>query len=394
MFTCLNQIRALLLVGFRTLPQRKSTAGVVVIGIASVVAVLVSVLAVANGVNNTIRGSGRNDTAILLSSGADDEVDSLVSRTDYEAIVSMPEVVTDPSDKPFADGEVATVFPVRFKKSMEEGNITLRGVGTQGLSIHPSIHITDGRTFRPGLAELLVGSGVENQFRGFADGDRVKIGNLLWTVVGHFRSDDIFDSEVLADVHAVQSLTGIGNAYNSVYVRLKSAGELQSFKEAISSNPTLHLEVQSETKYFAAQSSSLSGALTTAAYVIGIIMACGALFGAIHSLYISADARKTEMATLRALGFGPASVLIGFLIEALSLALAGGCIGGALSWLLFDGHTATSMYGGMAQVVFHLDVSANLVELGVLWACAIGLLGALLPAVNASRLPVAEALRG
>lgn len=394
MFTCLNQVGALLMMGLQTIPQRKGTAAVVVIGIASVAAVLVSVLAIANGVEHTVSGSGRTDTAILLSSGADDEVDSLVSRADYETIASMPQVAAAPSDRPFADGEVATAFPVRFKNSTEEGDVTLRGVGTQGLLIHPSIHITDGRMFRPGLAELLVGSGVDDQFRGFADGDRLKIGNLLWTVVGHFKSDGIFDSEILADVHTVQSQTGMGDNYNSIYVRLKSASELQSFKDTISSNPTLHLEVQSEPKYYSAQSSSLSGALIAAAYVIGIIMACGALFGAIHSLYISADARKTEMATLRALGFSPGSVLTGFLIEALVLALAGGCIGGTLSWLLFDGHTATSMYGGMSQVVFHLKVSAHLVGLEVLWACAIGLLGALLPAVSASRLPVTEALRG
>lgn len=394
MFTRLNQIGALLTMGLQTLPQRKSTAGVVVIGIASVVAVLVSVLAIAQGVERTLGGSGRNDTAILLSSGADDEVDSLVPRADYDAIAGMPQVATAASGRPLADGEVVTAFPARFKNSSEEGSVTLRGLGTYGLAIHPSIHISHGRTFRPGLTELIVGAGVARRFRGFADGDRVKIGNSFWTVVGQFKSDNVHDSEVLADVRTVQSVMDMGNDYNSAYVRLKSADELQSLEEAVASNPTLHLETQSEPEYFAAQASGLSAALTVAAYVMGIIMACGAVFGAIHSLYIAADARRIEMATLRAIGFSPGSVLVGFLIEALFLAFAGGCIGGVLSWLLFNGHVVTSMYGGMSQVVFQLDVTAHLVGLGMVWACAIGLLGALLPALSTSRRPVTEALRG
>jgi putative ABC transport system permease protein len=394
MFSQFNQIGPLLTMGLQTLPQRKGSSGVVVVGSAGVVAVLVSILAISTGLDHTMRGSGRDDVAILLSAGADDESESLVSHANYDTIASMREVAAGADGKSLASPEIVTVFPVKFNKSADEGNVTLRGIALQGLALHPSVRITDGRVFRPGLTEMLVGSGVASQFQGFAIGDPVRVGNSVWTVTGHFESDDIHDSEVLADVNTVQSATDMGSYYNALYVRLKSSDELQAFKDAIGSNPTLHLDVQSEARYFAAQSAGLSGGLTVVAYVIGVIMASGALFGAIHSLYISADVRKVEMATLRALGFSTSSVMLAFLIEALVLAFVGGCIGAALGWLLFNGHTASTMSGGLSQVVFHLQVPLRLLVLGVIWACAIGLLGALIPAIRSSRQPVAEALRG
>lgn len=379
--------------GLLTLPQRKGPAGVVVIGVAGVVAVLVSVLAIAAGLDRTLRGSGRDDTVILVSAGADDESESLISQTDYDTIVSMPQIAEGSDGRLLVSPEIVTVFPVKFKNSAAEGNVTLRGMGVQGLALHPTIHMTDGRTFRSGLAEMLVGSGVAGQFQGFSTGDHVRVGNLVWTVVGHFESHDIHDSEVLADASLAQSAADMGSHYNTVYARLPSAQGMQAFKDEIARNPALHVDAQSESQYFAAQSAGLSGTLTLVAYVMGAIMACGALFGTIHSWYISADTRRVEMATLRAIGFGSGDVVVAFLIEALALALSGGASGAALAWLLFNGHTTTTMYGGLSQVVFQLQVPFHLIVSGVFWACAIGLPGALIPAVRAARLPVAAALR-
>ena len=388
-----KQIGPLLTMGLMTLPQRKGPSGVVAIGIAGVVAVLVSVLAISAGLERTLKGSGRTDTVVLLSAGSDDESESLVSHSDYDTVVSIPDIAKGADGKPLASAEVVAVFPVKFKTSAAEGNITLRGVGAQGLALHPTIHLTDGRMFHPGLAEMVVGSGVAGQFQGFATGEHVKVGNTIWTVVGHFESHDIHDSEVLADANIAQSAADMGGNYNTVYARLISADRVQAFKDQVARNPTLHLEVQSESQYFAAQSAGLSGTLTVVAYVMGVIMACGALFGAIHSLYISADTRRVEMATLRAIGFGNGGVMTAFLIEALALAAFGGSVGATLAWLLFNGHTTTTMYGGLSQVVFQLQVPFKLMATGVIWACAIGLIGALIPAFRASRLPIAEALR-
>lgn len=389
----LKQIGPLLLMALKTLPQRRGSSGVVVLGIAGVVAVLVTVLAIAAGVDSTFKVSGRNDTVVLMSTGSDGETDSAVPRADYEKVASMPEVARAADGKPLSSAEIVTVFPARLRKSGDEGNVSLRGIGPRGFLVHPSIHLSDGRSFRPGLREMIVGSGVASQFLGFSTGERVRIGSAIWTVTGHFTSHDIHDSEVLGDADTVQSAMDNGGYYSAIYVRLQGVAEVKPFEEETAHDPTLHLQAQTESQYFEAQSRGLYDSLTTAAYVVGAIMAMGALFGAIHSFYICADARRIEMATLRAIGFGSAGVMITFVIEALALALLGGLIGAALSWVLFNGGTVSTINGGLSQVVFKLHVSARLIAAGMVWACAIGLLGAWVPALRASRLPVAQALR-
>lgn len=396
MFATLKQTLSLLAIGLQTLPQRKSSSGVVVVGIAAVVAVLVSALAISAGIDRTLKGSGRDDTVLLLSAGSDGETGSMVSRAAFQTIASTAGVARTDEGKALVSPEIVTVFPVKFRDSGAPGNVGLRGIGAEGFVIHPTVRITAGKAFRPGLRELIVGAGVARQFQGFAIGDQVSVGSTQWVVTGHFESGDVHDSEVLADVDTVQSSLDMGGYYNSVYARLQSADAVPAFKDDIGSNPTLHLNVQTEAQYFLAQSKDLSEGLKVAAYVIGSIMALGALFGAVHSLYISADVRKGEMATLRAIGFGTVSVMLAFLIEALLLAVAGGCIGGALAWLLFNGNTASTINGingGLSQVVFQLHVSKSLIIQGVIWACIIGLFGALAPGMRAARLQVAEALR-
>jgi putative ABC transport system permease protein len=395
-FATLKQIRSLLAVGLQTLPQRKSTSGVVIVGIAGVVGVLVSALAISAGIERTLQGSGREDTVLLLSAGSDGETGSTVSHDEFATIADVPGVARTGDGKALVSPEIVTVFPVKFRKSGSPANVSLRGIGVEGFAIHPTVRITAGRTFRPGLREIIAGAGVARQFQGFAIGDRVAVGSTVWTVTGHFESGDVHDSEVLADVDTVQSALDMGGHYNSIYARLQSADMLPTFKDHIAHNPTLHLDAQSEAHYFLAQSQDLSAGLTVAAYVIGVIMALGALFGAVHSLYISTDIRMLEMAILRAIGFGAVSVMLAFLLEALLLAVAGGCIGGASAWLLFNGYTASTINGingGLSQVVFQLHVSMPLIVQGVIWACVIGLLGALAPGIRAARLQVAEALR-
>ncbi len=396
MFATLKQIRSLLAIGLQTLPRRKSTSGVVIIGIAAVVGVLVSALAISAGIEHTLKGSGRDDTVLLLSAGSDGETGSIVSHDELATIESAPGVARTSGGKALVSPEIVSVFPAAFKKSGNPANVSLRGLSAEGFAIHPTIRITAGRAFRPGLREIIAGTGVARQFQGFAVGDRVGVGSTIWTVTGHFESGDVRDSEVLADIGTVQSSLDMGGHYNSIYARLQSAADLPAFKEYVAHNPSLHLDVQTEAQYFISQSQDLAAGLTVAAYVIGVIMALGALFGAVHSFYISTDIRMSEMATLRAIGFGAVSVMIAFLIEALVLAVAGGCIGGASAWLLFNGYTASTINGingGLSQVVFQLRVSLPLIIQGVIWACVIGLLGALAPGIRAARLQVAEALR-
>ena len=388
-----KQIGALVAMGLNTLPQRTGSSSVVVVGIAGVVAVLVAVLAVADGLGSSLRVNGRSDTVILLSAGSDSETSSAVSRAEYDAVAGMQGVMHGADGKPLVLPEIVSVFTARFKSSAHTGTVSLRGIEAGGFEIHPSVHITDGRAFRPGVREMLVGSGVARQFAGFATGEQVKVGSTLWRVTGHFESHDIHDSEVLADVNTVQSAMDMGGDYSSVYVQLRSADGFPVFRDAVASNPALHLDAQIESEYFAAQSRDMVDTFSGIAYLIGTLMGIGALFGAVHSLYISADARKVEMGTLRAIGFGPGCVTIAFLIEALTLSLVGGCIGGFLAWLSLNGHSTSTSGGGLSQVIFQLHVSPTVIARGLIWACAIGLLGALIPAVRASRQPIVIALQ-
>ncbi len=393
MISFFRQVGPLLRMGLLTVPLRKGASSVIVIGIAGVVAVLVSMLAVAAGLDNSLKGTGRDDNVLVMSAGSDGEMVSALSRETFGTIAAMPQVARDVQGQPIASAEIVAVFPAKFLGSMADGNVSLRGVGKLGLTIHSNIQITAGRMFQPGLRELIVGAGVARIFHGFKVGDQVRIGNATWTVVGHYTSASIHDSEVVGDVDTVQSALEMGTYVNAVYARLKSGADVQGFRDELLRNPSLHVVTHIESDYFEAQSRDLSEALRMAAYTIGAIMALGALFGAVHSLYISADSRKVEMATLRAVGFRTDSITVAFMMEAAVLSLLGGCLGAALAYALFNGYVASTINTGLSQLVFELSVSWRLMFTGVLWACVIGLLGALVPAVRAARLPVAVALR-
>jgi putative ABC transport system permease protein len=389
----LIQTARLLVIGLKSLPGRRASSAVVVFGICSVVAVLVSVLAIANGLNRTVNGNGRADTAILLSAQAQGESSSQVSTAELDAIAVMHEVALGDDNTADISPEIVTMFPAVLAGSGDEGNIRVRGIGAKGWTLHPNIRITDGRAFRPGLQELLVGSGVAAQFRGLGLGDKVHMFNSVWTVTGHFESQDIHNSEVLVDANTVQSALGMGGYYSAIYARMRAPEQFHDLQEDIARDPTLHLDAFTEAKYYETQARQMTEVIVSIAYVIGVIMALGALLGAIHSLYIAADTRKIEMATLLALGFRPVSVMLSFLCEALLLSVIGGCCGAVLAWLIFNDHTTSTASDEMSQVVFQLHVSAALISTGLLWAFVIGLLGALIPAVHTSRIPAAEALR-
>lgn len=389
----LMQTTRLLAIGLKSLPGRRASSAVVVFGISCVVAVLVSVLAIANGLDRTVAGNGRTDTVILLSAQAQGESSSQISTAELETVSALHEVVKGTDNLPEISPEIITMFPALLAGSGEESNIRLRGIGAKGWALHPSIHITDGRAFHPGLQEMLVGSGVAARFRGLATGDQVHMFNSVWIVTGHFESQDIHDSEVLVDANTVQSALGMGGYYNAIYAQMQGADQFQDFQHDISNDPTLHLDAITEAKYYEGQSRKMTEMIISIAYVIGTIMALGALFGAIHSLYIAAATRKIEMATLLALGFRPISVMLSFMCEALLLSLLGGCCGAAVAWLILNGHTTSTASDEMSQVVFQLHVSADLISTGLIWACVIGLLGALVPAIHTSRIPPAEALR-
>jgi len=388
-----KQLIALTSMGIQTLPQRAGSSSVIVIGIAGVVAVLVSVLAMATGFRHTMADSGRPDRVIVLRGGSDAELNSNLTRSDVDTIANAPGLAKDAEGKAVLSAEVITVVNLPKIDTGSDSNVTLRGVGLQVEKVRPELKIVSGRMFRPAVRELIAGAGAAKQFRGLTPGSVLHLRNADWTVTGLFATNgDVHESELLADADTVGSAIE-RSGYSSVVGLLTSASEFGTFKDALTTDPQLKVDVEREPEYYAAQSKQLTQLITVVGNTVAIIMAIGAMFGALNSMYAAVDARTLEIATLRAIGFGALPVLLSVMLEALALSLLGGLLGAALAWWFFNGHTVSTLGGAFAQIVFQVTVTTSLMVTGLVWACAIGVLGGLFPAVRSARLPVAEALR-
>jgi len=389
----IKQILAVTGMNLRSLPQRIGTAWVIVIGIAVTVAVMVSVLAMAEGFTKTLKGTARTDRAIVLRSGSEAELSSTIDRSNAQTIMDAPGVRKDAVGRPVASAEAVVIVALPQKKDGADANVTLRGVGANAMALRPELHLVAGRMFRPAVRELIVGKSALAQFRGLDIGSHIAFRDSEWTVVGVFETGgDAHESELQGDVETVLSAYR-RNLFQSVSVMLESADAFDRFKAALTTDPTLKVSVQRETEYYAAQSRNLSKLLNLLAYFVGGIMALGASFGAINTMYTAVSTRTREIATLRAIGFSGLPIVISVLVESLLLALIGSAIGSFAAWLFFNGNTVNTLGAGFTQVVFHLTVTASLLVSGVMLACVIGMLGGLLPAARAARLPIATALR-
>jgi putative ABC transport system permease protein len=388
-----KQMIAIISMSLQTLPQRIGASSVIVIGIAGVVAVLVSLLAMGAGFQHTLADSGRPDRAIILRGGSDAELNSSLSRTDIDTISNAPGLAKDVDGKALLSSELVTVVNVPKADTGTDANVTLRGVGLKANQVRPELRVVSGRMFRPAVRELIAGLGATKQFRGLTVGNILHFRNAEWTVTGVFTSGgDVHESELLADVDTVgSSIERTG--YSSAIALLTSPAEFTAFKDALTTDPQIKVDVQREPDYYAAQSKSLTQIINVVGKTVAVIMAIGAMFGALNTMYSAVAARGLEIATLRAIGFGALPVLLSVMVEALLLSLLGGIIGAGLAWLFFNGHSVSTLGGGFAQVVFNLTVTRALLVTGIVWACVIGLLGGFFPALRAARLPVAEALR-
>ena len=389
----IKQIVAVTWMNLRSLPQRISTAWVIVIGIAVTVAVMVSVLAMAAGFQHTLKGTARDDRAIVLRAGSQAELESTIDRENAQTIMDAPGVRKDEAGRPIASADAVVIVSLPQKKDNADANVTLRGVGANAMKLRPEMHLIAGRMFRPAVRELIVGKSALAQFKGLELGSHIAFRNSEWTVVGIFESGgDAHESELQGDVETVLSAYR-RNGFQSVTAMLDSAAAFDRFKGALTTDPSLKVGVQREADYYAAQSRNLSKLLNLLAYFVGGIMALGACFGALNTMYTAVSTRTREIATLRAIGFSGAPIVISVLVESLLLAVVGSVIGSAAAWVFFDGNTVNTLGAGFSQVVFHLTVTASLLVSGVFVACTIGMLGGLLPAIRAARQPIATALR-
>jgi putative ABC transport system permease protein len=388
-----KQVFAILSMSLQTVPQRAGASSVIVIGIAGVVAVLVSLLAMGAGFRHTLADTGRADRVIILRGGSDAELNSNLTRTDIATISNAPGLAKDADGKALLSNELVAVVNVPKMDTGTDANVTLRGVGLKLLEVRPELKIVSGRMFRPAVRELIAGLGATRQFRGLEVGKVLHFRNAEWTVVGVFTSNgDVHESELLADVDTVGSSVE-RTGYSSAVGLLTSAQAFTEFKDALTTDPQIKVDVQREPDYYAAQSKGLAKVINIVGNTVAIIMAIGAMFGALNTMYSAVAARSLEIATLRAIGFGGLPVLLSVMIESLLLALLGGIIGASLAWVVFNGHSVSTLGAGFAQVVFKLTVTRTLIVTGIVWACVIGLLGGFFPALRAARLPVAAALR-
>jgi putative ABC transport system permease protein len=389
-----RQIAAVSAINIRSLPQRIGTSSVVVIGIAGVVAVLISVLAMSTGFIKTLQATGPERRAIVVRTGSSAEIVSVLTNDAALTIANAAGIKKGGDGRPLVSPETLLIVNLT-KKDGENATAPFRGFTQDGFAVHPEIKMISGRAFQPGVTEMIVGKSAQRLYSGLDVGAQVKLRGATWTVVGVFDgSGTSHDSELIADKQTLNSAYQRGNGEQSVWVVLDSQGGFQAFKDAITTNPQLQVDVSTEEEFTAQQSSVISTIRKIVAYVVGGIMAIGAIFGALNTMYSAVSARSREIATLRAIGFGPVPVVVSVFVEALLLAFIGGSIGALIAWVLFNGYSVNSVGGGFGgQLIFDLAVTPALVGLGVTWACVIGLIGGLFPAIRAARLPVATALR-
>ena len=378
----------------QSLGQRRVNALVSVIGVAGVVAVFVAVLSMAAGFERTMESVGSELNIIVLREGSSSELDSGLSSEQVRIIKDAPGLAQDQAG-PMASAELHVVVDLRKKTTQTDANVPLRGVEPAAATIREGLSIVEGRWFEPGKMELVAGLGAASQFSGLEVGSRLKFGQSEWQLVGLFEADGgVPESELWADVKVVQPAYRRGNTYASVFARLETAEALVGLRDTLSADPRLAVDVKLEREYFSEQSEALSGFISIAGYGIAILMALGAAFGAINTMYTAVSERNREIATLKALGFGAGPIVISVLVESLLLAAVGGALGGGLAYLVFNGFTVSTLnFSGFSQIVFAFAVTPGLLFRGIVIALMIGLVAGFFPAIRAARRPVSTALR-
>jgi putative ABC transport system permease protein len=392
----LNQIAQITLINLRTIPQRLGASLVIVVGIAGVVGVLVSVLAMAEGFRHTLASTGRDDRVIMLRSGSDAELSSGVPREQATLLANLAGVARDATGRPLASAELVVMVDLPRKGETNPNNVPFRGVQPAVFAIRNEVRIVEGHRFERGVREVIVGRKASQQFAGLQVGSRIGFRDSEWRVVGVFESGgDVHESEIWADAEvAISAFRRDG--YQSVTARLAdgSGAGVTAFRDAVSRDPRFAISVLREPEYYAKQASILSNLIKVLGYTVAAFMAIGAMFGALNCMYSAIASRQVEIATLRAIGFGGAPVVFSVMMEALVLALLGGAAGGALAYLYCDGASISTLnFNTFSQVAFDLRVTPALLLQGLSWALVIGAAGGLLPAIRAARLPVTVALR-
>lgn len=390
----LHQVFSVSLYSLKSIPQRLGASAAAAFGIAGVVAVLVGVLSIAQGFQRTMEQSASLDAAIVLRDGAGSEMMSGLSRQETQ-IIGDTEGVLPGADGPLASAELFVIIDLPKRSTGTDANVPLRGVGPAAFRVREGFEIVQGRPFEWGRNEVVAGVGAAREFAGIDLGGALDVGGEDWRIVGLFEADGgIAESEVWADAKVLQGAYRRGDSFQAVYTKLSSVEAFDTFKDELTSDPRVSVDVLRQDEYYAEQSALLTTLIRVLGVLITLLMAAGAVFGALNTMYSAVSARTREIATLRALGFKSGPVVVSVLVESFLLALLGGTAGGVLAFFAFDGfQAATINWQSFSQVAFAFEVSPGLVLLGIITAACIGFLGGLFPAVRAARMPIADALR-
>ena len=390
----LSQVAAVTKFGLLSIPQRGGSVGAAVFGIAGVVAVMVGVLSMGVGFRKTLDASGSPDAAIVLRGGADSEMFSGLTLEDTRIIADAPGIARAERGA-CASPELYVIIGLPKRSTGTEANVPMRGVKGAALKVRNDLKLLQGRMFEWGKNEVIVGAGAVSQFAGLEVGGHLRVGRSLWPIVGIFSAGGgTGDSEIWADASVLQAAYHRGTTYQSVFVKLLSPGSFQDFKAWLSADPRLNIKALRQDDYYAQQSKAVNKVINTLGYLVAALMAVGAVFGALNTMYSSVSARTREIATLRALGFGGGAVVVSVMIEAMAVAIVGGALGAIVAYFVFNGlETSTMSWPSFNMVTFAYAVTPDLLVQGIVWAVLIGLIGGLFPAIRGARLPIAAALR-
>jgi len=395
--SCLNwfsQVISVTRLSLQTILERRGASAAAVFGIAGVVAVFVAVLSIAQGFRRALVVSGSPGVALVMRSGSDTEMMSFLPGWETPWISDAPGVAR--SDRgPIASRQLFTIINLPKRSTGTDANVPLRGVDEFAFEVLSEVRIVAGRRFVPGRNEIMVGRGAALEFSGLDLNATLQVGRYEWTVVGIFEANGgLPESEIWTDAVVLQAAYQRGNSYQAVCVRLEAPEAFEVFAEALRRDPRLNVKVLRQTDYYQEQSTTVYRLITGLGTIIASLMAVGAVFGALNTMYSAVATRAREIATLRALGFGASPIVLSIVVESLCLALIGGIIGGGIAYLGFDGFRAATMnWQSFSQVAFSFDVTPRLLLQGIFWAAVIGVIGGVFPALRAARLPIARALR-
>ena len=378
----------------RSVRARWVSAIVAVLGIAGTVGVFIAMLSLARGFHATLVSSGSADNALIMRAGSSAELDGAVALDQVKVIQDAPGVARE-GGAPLVSPEVVVIANFPLKSTGTDANVQVRGVSADALKVRKNVHISQGRFFEPGLSELVVGRNVARTYSGLNLGDTVSFGSGTWKVVGIFDAGgSAFDSEIWCDARVLaQVYKRPVNIFQSVTVHLTSPAAFDSFKDSLTADPRLTVEVTRELDYYEKQSRGLTTLITVLGTLVASIMGVGAVFGALNTMYSAVSERSREIATMRAIGFGAFSIVMSFLFEALLIAFVGGLLGSVAVLPLNGLTTSTLNMQTFSSVAFAFLITPTLLVIGIVFALFMGLIGGVPPAIRAARRPVALALR-